>query len=159
MGLGDPIAVFVDQGVAIPGEIGGRFAGPGSRIKVRGKASRRLIGNQLMAIAGLPHRNIGSGKIQQYRRPGHRRIGGGRNRHPQILADLDMELEQRLCIGFEQEPIAEGNVGLAAQFDGVAQGMVGRSELAQARKIPGNWADRFSAPRPGCGRDGSRPRN
>ena len=72
--LGDEPTVFVDQGLAIPREVGSRFARPSSGVKVRREASRRLIARQTMPVVRLPYRHIRGGQVQQYGRAGERSV-------------------------------------------------------------------------------------
>ena len=56
--LGEPLslredaAVLGDQGVAVPGEIGGGLAGARSRVQVRGEAAGGLAGDEIVAVPG-----------------------------------------------------------------------------------------------------------
>jgi hypothetical protein len=129
--LGQHVAVLGDQGVAVPGEVGGGLAGAGRRVQVRRQAPRRLHRHELAAIAGLADRERGGREVQQDRRAGQRGVRGRRDRHPDVLADLDVDRQQRLLLALEQDAAAERDVGLAEQVDAVAGRRLRRLELAR----------------------------
>ena len=129
-------AVFVDQRLPIPGEVGGGFALTGRAVDVCRQAAAGLIGDKQAPIARFCHGDIGRGDVDEDSRSGHRGIRGRRNGNPQVFANLHEECEQWLVLGLEKQPIAEGNVALAAQIDRVPEAMVGRRELAQLVEFP-----------------------
>ena len=105
--LGQDVAVLGDQRVAVPREIGGRFADAGRRVRVRREASRRLARDQRAPVVGLADRDVRRRQIQQHGRAGQRRVRRRRNRHPQVLANLGVEREQRLLLVLEDQVVAE----------------------------------------------------
>ena len=128
--FGQQLPVLADQRLAVPGQVGGRFALARRRIQVRRQAARRLRGGQRMAVGRLAHRDVRGRQVEQQRRAGQRRVGRGRDRHPQVLADLGVEDEARQVRRLEQQLGAEGHV-LAQQPQLRALRMVGRVELAR----------------------------
>jgi hypothetical protein len=73
LGFGDQRAVFVDDGVPVPREVGGRFAKAGGAVQIGRKAARRLVGHQLVAVALLADHDVGSREVGDDRRAGERR--------------------------------------------------------------------------------------
>ncbi len=70
LGLDQDVAVLGNQRVAVPGEVGGRFADARRRVGVCGEASRGLTGDQRAAVVGLANRDVGGREIEQHRRAG-----------------------------------------------------------------------------------------
>ena len=135
LGLGDDIAVLGDQRVPVPREVGGRFADARRRVRVRREASRGLARDQRAAVVGLANRDVRRRQIQQHGRAGERRVRRRRNRHPQVLANLGVEGEQRLLLVLENEIVAERHRATAGEIDFVARGSVGRGELPRLVKF------------------------
>ncbi len=133
--FGQQFAVLVDQRLAIPGEVGGRFALAGRAVQIGGQATGRLLRHQLMAVAGLADHDIGRRQIDQHRCPRQRGERRRRDRHPDVLADLDMEAQQRDVLDLEQQAGAERHA-LAQQVYLVDRGAVGRAELAGLVEFP-----------------------
>ncbi|TWG81110.1 hypothetical protein L602_004500000130 [Cupriavidus gilardii J11] len=133
--FGQHVAVFVDQRLTVPCEVGGGFALAGRAVQIRREATRRLLADQLMAIAGLADHDIRCGQVDQHGGPGKRRIRRRRNRYPDVLADFHVEAEQRDIVDVEQQPGAERH-GLPQQRDFVDRGAVGRAELARLVELP-----------------------
>jgi hypothetical protein len=114
VGFGEAGAVLVDEGMAVPGEIRGRLAEAGGGIQVRGEAAGRLALDEQAPVVGLANRDVGRREVEQDRRAGERRQRGGRDGHPQVLADLHVEHEPGLSRDPEQETAAERDVTLVA---------------------------------------------
>ena len=89
--LGEPVAAFVDRGMPVPGEVGGRFARPGGRVDVGRDGARRLAGAEQAARLRLADGDVAGRQVDEHSAPGQRRLGGRRQRHPEVLADLDVE--------------------------------------------------------------------
>src|SRR4051812_1658191 len=68
--FGEQRAIFVDEGVAVPREIGGRFALSRGAVEIGGDTARRLVADQLVAVALLAHDDIRRREIGHYRGPG-----------------------------------------------------------------------------------------
>ena len=120
LGLGQELAVLVDHGVAVPGQIGGRLAVARARIEVGREAAAGLARHELAPVVGLAHGDVGGREIQQHRGAGQRGVGRRRHRHPEVLADLHEEGRQRLVLELEQQIGAERHVALTAAIDHVA---------------------------------------
>ena len=136
LGFGEPSAVLADEGVAIPGEVRGRFAEPGRRVKVGGETAGGLALDEQTSVVGLADRDVGGREVQQDRRAGERGERGGRDRHPQVLADLDVEHEPGLCRHSEEKPAAERDAALVAQVDRVSGRRVPGRELTPLVELP-----------------------
>ncbi len=89
--LGNQHAVLINHRMAVPGQIGRRFARSCGRVKVSGQAARRLIRNQAVTVLVFSDRDIRGREIQDDRRPGQSGAARRRNRHPEVLADLHEE--------------------------------------------------------------------
>ena len=157
LGLGEPVAAFEDGGVAVPGEVGGRFAGTGGRVGVGRDGARRLAGAEQAARLRLADGDVARRQVDEHLGAGQRRARRRRQRHPEILADLDMEGEAR--------PIPSSGRGdrrrtapLARRLASAGGERRRRRRNAGARRIRGSSADRSSARRRGSCRDGSPPR-
>ena len=133
--LGDDIAVLGDQRVPIPRQVGGRFADARGRICVRRQASRRLAGDERAAVVGLANRDVRRRQVQQQRRARQRRVRRRRNRHPQVLANLGMNREQRLLLVLEDQIVAERDAAICEQVDLVAGRGISRTELPRLIKF------------------------
>src|SRR5207244_10825069 len=105
--FGEQRAVLVDERVAVPGEVGGGFALARGAVEIRGEAARRLVRHELVAIAFLADDDVRRRPGSEYRGPCERGVGGGRRRHPQVLADLDVQHEVALLGETEDEIGAE----------------------------------------------------
>ena len=88
---------FVDRGVAVPGEVGRRFARAGRRIGVGRDGARRLAAAQQAPRLGLADGDVAGRQVDQHLRAGERRVARRRHRHPDVLADLDMEGDGHAC--------------------------------------------------------------
>ncbi len=72
--LGQPLAVLVDERVAVPGQVGRRFAGTRGRVEVAGDALRRLRRAEQPAVIGLADRDVARRQVGDHRRPGQRGV-------------------------------------------------------------------------------------
>ena len=67
LGLGEKFVVLVDDRVAIPGEIGGGFAGTGRGVEIGGDTSAGLRRAKVAAVVGLSDGDIARGEIGRAR--------------------------------------------------------------------------------------------
>ena len=109
-GLGEQHAVLENLGLAVPGEVGRRLPCPGSRIEIGGQAAGGLGLAKKPARLRLADRDVGGGEIGEHRGAGQRRLGRGRDRHPEILADLGVHHEAGDVFRGEQEVRPEGRL-------------------------------------------------
>ncbi len=116
LGFGEQNAQLEDAGLAVPGEVGRRLAGAGGGVGISRDAAGSLRCAQQAAHVRFADRDVAGRQIQQDFGPGERRIGARRVRHPQILADLDVELERRASAAGEQQISAEGGF-VSGYFD------------------------------------------
>ncbi len=135
LGFGEQIAQFEDAGLAVPGEVGRRLAGAGRRIGIGGDAAGRLRRAQQAAHLRFADRDVAGRQVEQDFGPGERRIGARRMRHPQILADLDMERERRVSPSGEQQISAEGRF-VSGYFDRLTDDVLAGGELPPLVKFP-----------------------
>ena len=136
LGFGEPSAVLADEGVAVPGEVRGRFAEPGCRVEVGGQTAGRLALDEQTSVVGLADRDVGGREVEQDRRAGERGHRGGRDRHPQVLADLDVEHEPGLGRHPEEKPATERDAALVAQVDRLPGCRIPGRELASLVELP-----------------------
>ena len=80
LGLGQGRAILEDRGLAVPGQVGGRFAGAGRRIEIGGDAASRLRAAQQPARLGLADRDVARREIGENRGAGERGLGTRRHR-------------------------------------------------------------------------------
>ena len=117
LGLGEDVAVLRDQRVAVPREIGRRLVRARAGVDVRGDRPGGVRRAELLAIARLAHRHVAARGVRHHRGAGHRRVRARRDRHPQVLADLDRHREVVEVVGGEDEVGPERH-RLAEQRDG-----------------------------------------
>ena len=111
LGGAEQLAVLVDEGLAVPGQVRGGLALPGGGVDVGGQPPGRRGAGQQLAVLGSPHRDGRAGEVDQDRRPGQRRQRRRRDGHPHVLADLDVEGQAGDVVDLEQEVRAEGDPG------------------------------------------------
>ena len=111
LGGGEQLAVLVDEGLPVPGQVGGGLALSGGGVDVGGQPPGRRRAGQQLTVLGPPHRDGRAREVDQDRRPGQRRHGGGRDGHPHVLADLDVEGQAGDIVDLEQEVRPEGDPG------------------------------------------------
>ncbi len=131
LGLGNARAVLVDHAVPVPCELCGRLAEARADVKIAGDAARRLVGDQLAPVLVLADGDVGRREVEEHVGTGERRVRRGRNRRPQVLADLHGERGERLLLRLEEELRAERHIALAAELDRRARAALARGELAQ----------------------------
>ena len=103
LGLGQQDPVLVDHRLAVPRQVGRRLPRPGRGVQVRGEAARRRRPAQQPSILGPTDGDRATGQVGQHRRAGQRRLGARRDRHPHVLADLDVHDETGDVVGAEQQ--------------------------------------------------------
>jgi hypothetical protein len=109
-GLGEQVAVLVDQRLPVPGQIGRGLAHAGGGVDVTGDRPGRLGGAQLPAKARLAHRDVAGRQIREHGGACERAVRAGRHRHPQVFADLDVNGESGQIAGGEHEVRPERHV-------------------------------------------------
>ena len=72
--LGEQVAVLVDQRLAVPAEVGGRFAEPGRRVQVGREAARRLQADEPVPVVRLADRDVRGRQVDEHRRAGQRGV-------------------------------------------------------------------------------------
>jgi hypothetical protein len=65
-GLGGQGAVLVDDRVAVPGEVGGRLAEARGAVEVGREAARRLVGDELVAVALLADDDVRRREVRHH---------------------------------------------------------------------------------------------
>ena len=131
---------------------------PGGGEDVRRVAARARAADQQPAVLGAGDGDRAAGQVGQHGRAGQRGLGARRDRHPHVLADLDVQLEAGHVGGGEDQVGAERHLG-AADLDRRAAPVVARARTSGARRTRGRSAGRTSARRRGPGRGGSPPRS
>ena len=110
LALGQQCAVLRDEVVARKNEVLRGLTETGIRIQVRAQQSAGLLTNKVAAVACLADDLIRSGQVDDNVRAHLRQRGGRRVRHPQVLADLHAEGEQRLLFTTEDKIISNMNI-------------------------------------------------
>ena len=128
------LAVLPDHRLAVPRQVGGRLALAGRRVDVRRQAARRRRPGQQARDLRPPDGDRAARQVRQHRRPGQRRLGARRHRHPHVLADLDVQDEPGHVLGGEEQVRPERHLG-AGQADRAAQ-VVARRDLAALVELP-----------------------
>ena len=130
LGGAEQLAVLVDEGLAVPGQVRGGLALPGGGVDVGGQPPGRGGAGQQLTVLGPPHRDGRAGEVDQDRRPGQRRQRRRRDGHPHVLADLDVEGQAGNVLDLEQEVRPEGDPGDRRGSAGTAGtlGAVGTAE-------------------------------
>ncbi len=132
--LGQPCAVLVDEGVAVPGQVGRRFAGTGRRVEIARDALRRLRSAEQPAVIGLADRDVARRQVRDHRGSRQRGIGARRQRRPDVLADFEAQHEAGYVLRLEQEAGTEGH-RLPEQPDRRGKGLCRRCELPLLVKL------------------------
>src|SRR5260370_1144425 len=83
--------------------------------------ARRLVADELAAVALLADHDVGRREVGHHRRACERGVGRRRRGHPQVLADLDVQGEAGLLGDTEDESRTERG-RLAGELDPGAQG-------------------------------------
>ena len=128
LGLGQRRAILEDRGLAVPGEVGGRFAGAGRRVQIGGDAAGGLRAAQQPARLGLADRDVACRKIGENGGAGERGLGTRRHGDPDVLADLGMHDEAGHVVGGEQQVGAERR-GVGADGDLAADHSVAHDKM------------------------------
>ncbi len=104
-------------------------------ISIGRDAARGLRRAQQAAHFRLADRDVAGGEVEQDLGSGERRIGARRVRHPQILADLNVEGECRVSLSGEQQIAAKGRF-VSGYFDRLADDVLAGGELPPLVKFP-----------------------
>ncbi len=127
--LGEQHAVLGDQQVAAEDEVGRGLVDARVGVDVGGERAARLLAHQLAAVLGLGHEVVRGRGVQEDGGARDRVARAGRDRGPEVLADLDGEGHPGVLRQLEQEVRAEGN-GLAGEAH------LGLARLARGREPP-----------------------
>ncbi len=128
LALGQEFGVLVDQRVSVPGEIRGRLARSGRGVEICRDAAAGLRGAQQPPVVRLADGGVAGGEIDQDRGAGERCIGAGRDRHPKVFADLDMDREA-VMVGRGEDQIPAERHLVAPDRDGTGDGGITGGEL------------------------------
>ena len=133
-------AVLVDHRLAVPRQIGGRLALARGGVDVGGQASRRRRAAQQGAVLGATDGDRAAAQVDQHGGAGQRGLGARRDRHPHVLADLDVDDEPGDVVGGEQQVRTERHVRRRADTDRAALVVAGGElatlvELAVRRQV------------------------
>ena len=109
LGGAQQLAVLVDEGLPVPGQVRGGLPLPGGGEDVGGQAPRAGGPDQQLAVLGPSHGDGRAGQVDQDRGARQRRQGRGRHGHPHVLADLGVEDQARHVVDLEQQVGAEGD--------------------------------------------------
>ncbi len=134
LGLGQGIAVLEDHHLAVPGNIRGALPGAGGGVDIGGEAAGGGRLRQQPAAFGTADGDRAAGKVGQHRGAGQSGLGAGRDRHPEILADFDMQHEAGHILRGEQQVVADRHCG-AGKGDLTAQHVAG-GDLAAFIEFP-----------------------
>ncbi len=138
LALGQQHAVLVDRGLAVPGQICGRFPCPGSGIDVGRKTARRCRLAQQRARARPADRDRAAREVDRARWRRRARARGRRHRNPHVLADLDADGQARDVLGREQQVNTErgmqpakrdrlsGDAGAGGEMPSLVEFAIGR---------------------------------
>ena len=108
--LGEQDAVLGDQQVAAEDEVGRRLVDAGVGVDVGGERAAGLLAHQLAAVLGLGDEVVRGRGVQDHGGARDGVMRAGRDRGPEVLADLDGEGDPGLLRQLEQQVRAEGAV-------------------------------------------------
>src|SRR5438445_13558201 len=94
----------------VPGEVRGRFAGPGGGAEIGGKATRRLVRDQTMTVLVFCNRDVRCGEIQDHGCRGQSSASRRGNGHPEILTDRHKTRKLRLRNDLKLKMLCESNL-------------------------------------------------
>ena len=92
LGLGEQVAALVDHRLAVPREVGGRLPRPGGGIEVRRVAARAGRAHEQSSILGAGDGDRAAREVREHGRAGQGGLGARRDRHPHVLAHLDVQV-------------------------------------------------------------------
>ena len=159
LGLGEQVAALVDHRLAVPGQVGRRLALAGRGIDVRREAPRAALrtssrrSSARATVIGLPLR------LTSTVAPASAASRARRDRHPHVLADLDVQDEARDVEAPEEQVGTEGRPRRRRPSMSLAVAGRRRARTSGARRTRGSWAGRTSARRRAPRRGGSRRRS
>ena len=116
LGLGQQRAVLGDHRVSVPGQVGGRLALAGGRVDVGREQLGRLSRRQPPAVVVLGDGDVRGREVEQHGGPVEGGVGRGRDRRPEVLADLGVQRALLAAAGAEDQVVAEGHLA-AEQLD------------------------------------------
>ena len=117
LGLGEMLAILVDQALAVPSKIGGGFAEARRSVDISGNAFGRLARAEHAPVLCLADGDVAGRQVHEHKRASERGVAARRERRPQVLANLDMHSEVRPILGREDQVAAKRNL-LACHLDG-----------------------------------------
>ncbi len=129
LGLGQRVAVLVDHRLAVPGQVGGRLSQASRGVQVGGDRPRGLRAAQAVAVVGLADGDVAGREVGQHRGPGHGAVGAGRDRRPQVFADLHVQGEV-VDVATGEEQVGSARDGRAEQTHLAHGHVAGGAELA-----------------------------
>ncbi len=140
LGFGQRGTVLEDRCLAVPGQIGGGFAGTRGGVKVRRDAARGLRRAQQPARFGLADGDVAGGEVGENGGAGQCGLRAGRHRDPDVLADLRMHDKIRHVLGRVQQVDTErgdqsADRNLASRRPVARDKMAGFVELAIVRQV------------------------
>ena len=134
-GFGQGGAVLEHRCLAVPGEIGGRFARSGGGVEIGCEAAGGLRPAQEFAGFRFADGDVGGRQVRQHGGSGEGRVAAGGGRDPDVLADFRVYDQAGEVLGLEQEVGAEGDA--AAGNQNVAAGLaVAADEVAGLIELP-----------------------
>ena len=129
LALLEQVAALVYQRLAVPAQVGGRLALACGRIDVRRRAARARTADQQPSVLRARHGDRASRQVGKDGGTRQRGLGTRRDRHPHVLADLDVEVEAGDVEAAEDEVRAEAHV-LAGDRDPLQLAVVAGGEPA-----------------------------
>ena len=133
--LGETLTVFVDQALPVPGEVGGGFPKASRRIDIGGDALARLARAEHPPVLGLADGDVTGRQVHEHKRAGERSVAAGRERRPEILANLDVHGEVWPILGEDNQIAAEGDRFASHPNDRCAR-FAARGELPLLVELP-----------------------
>ncbi len=137
--FGQSRAVFINESVAVPGQVSRRFARARGRVEIPRDALRRLRGAEQAAVIGLAHGDVARRQVGDDGGPCQCGVGARRQRGPDVLADFEAQHEAGHVLRLEQEPSAEGH-RLPEQTGSRWRGPVPPGRTAASRRTRGSSA-------------------
>ena len=131
---------------------------PRRRIEIGGQAAGGLRLAEKPPRLGLADRDVAGGEVGEHRGAGERRLGAGRDRHPEVLADLGVHDEAGTSSAANRRSGPKG-ASCPARSRPCRPRRRRRRRSAGARRIRGSSAGGPSARRRAAGRGARRARS